>query len=537
MSTDATPRGPTPERLLDVRTPAELAFSPDGSTLAFALHATVADEGSFQPSDLYLADVATGSTERLTSGSWSDRTPAWSPDGSRIAFLSDRVMPGHQQPYTMIPGSDPVRVTILRGSAESVAWSTDGERLLVLAADPGCYGLDWSARAVNGAGPVPDPMVTRPGEARRRLFLVELASGEAAEVGPDGMDVWEADWDGDETIVAIASEAPGGSGWYQSRLVRLDLRTLAVLTLYEPTWQIQHLALNSDARRAALVEGYASDHGLLSGSVMVVDVAGAIVTDPWPDLQTVGTVEWVDDASLWYARCDGTGTGCGRIWLDGGVEERWRGDAFIGDEVTTPSCVTREEAAVVWTTHQAHGQPPELARFDPETAMWSRLTGFNDAVIAEIRFPDARTIHWNAEDGTEIEGVLMTPQAAEGPLPMIVCVHGGPTWNWGSSPIPNPMPSCSLRPATRAYFPTLAGASGVGMGSRKRSSATAAGSTLTTSWRASIIASPRGSPIRTDSASAGSPTAGTWRGGRSGRPIASARRLRCRWSRTTSRST
>ena len=45
---------PTAELLLDVRTPAELAISPDGSTLAFALHATVADEGSFVPSDLYV---------------------------------------------------------------------------------------------------------------------------------------------------------------------------------------------------------------------------------------------------------------------------------------------------------------------------------------------------------------------------------------------------------------------------------------------------------------------------------------------------
>ena len=47
-------RAPTAERLLDVRTPAELAVSPDGIKVAFALHATVADDGSFAPSDLYV---------------------------------------------------------------------------------------------------------------------------------------------------------------------------------------------------------------------------------------------------------------------------------------------------------------------------------------------------------------------------------------------------------------------------------------------------------------------------------------------------
>ena len=48
--------GPIDERLLEVRTPAELAFSPDGSRVAFALHATVADVGSHPASDLYLVD-------------------------------------------------------------------------------------------------------------------------------------------------------------------------------------------------------------------------------------------------------------------------------------------------------------------------------------------------------------------------------------------------------------------------------------------------------------------------------------------------
>ena len=153
---------PTAERLLDVRTPAELAFAPDGSRVAFALHATVADVGSFVPSDLYMVDVNGGDPVRLTDGAWSDRTPIWSPDGRRLAFLSDRITPGHQLPYTMVPSDDPVHVGSFVGSAESLAWSNDGARLLVLVADPGCYGLDWSARAVTGAGPAADPATCFP---------------------------------------------------------------------------------------------------------------------------------------------------------------------------------------------------------------------------------------------------------------------------------------------------------------------------------------------------------------------------------------
>ena len=64
-------------------------------------------------------------------------------------------------------GGEPTLAATLTGSAESVAWSGDGNRLLVLAADPGSYGLDWGARAVRGAEPDSDPVVRRPGDARR----------------------------------------------------------------------------------------------------------------------------------------------------------------------------------------------------------------------------------------------------------------------------------------------------------------------------------------------------------------------------------
>lgn len=55
---DATTEGlevPTAEVLLSIRTPAELAISPHGSRLAFALHATVADEGLSVPSDVFVS--------------------------------------------------------------------------------------------------------------------------------------------------------------------------------------------------------------------------------------------------------------------------------------------------------------------------------------------------------------------------------------------------------------------------------------------------------------------------------------------------
>ena len=424
---------PTPELLLSVRTPAQLALSPDGRSIAFALQATVADVGSFPPSDIFVASQGGVPPTQLTSGGCSDQAPTWSADGRRIAFLSDRITPGHQLPYTMAAdGSDQRLASTLVGSAESVSWSSDDSQLLVLAADPGSYGLDWSARAVNGAAPASDPIVRRPGDARRRLFLIDLTTGSTREVGPPDVSVWAVDWDGANTVVAVTSKDHSGSGWYQGEVVTLDLSTRTARVLYTPRWQTEGLALSGDGAHVAVVEGYASDHGLVSGSVMVVELSSGAVKDPWPELQTVGIASWCDNDSLWYARTDGTGNACGRIHLDGRCEELWRGDAFIGDAVTTPACVVTEGATTVWTTHQAHAVAPELATFDHGEHQWTRLTSFNDHITDGRVFPDATTISWKGEGGVDVEGVLMTPKGGTGPFPTIVCVHGGPTWNWGA---------------------------------------------------------------------------------------------------------
>jgi dipeptidyl aminopeptidase/acylaminoacyl peptidase len=413
---------------LDVRTPAGVDIAPDG-TVVFVLHDTVSEHGVSVPSSLWRLGPD-DSLDQLTEGGSGDRAPAWSPDGTRLAFVSDRLRPGHHLPYTMSIGDEPTLAVTFRGSAESVLWSADGSRLLVLVADPGSYGTEFSAVAVTGAEPDPDPIVRRPDDAWRRLFLVELSSGEATEVGPDHRSVWEVDWDGADIAIAIVSEGSGGSGWYRSTVARLDLASRRATSLYRPTWQLEGLALSPDGTRASIVEGYSSDHGLLSGSVKVVDLANGTTDDPWPDLETVGMASWADPGSLWYARYDSTGTACGRIGVDGSREEMWTGAAFIGDEITKPSCAITEGAETVYATHQGHGQAPELARFDHVTREWIRLTSFNDAIVEGTVFPDIRMISWNASDGLRIDGLLLTPCDAQGPLPLLTLVHGGPTWCW-----------------------------------------------------------------------------------------------------------
>jgi len=60
----------------------QAAFSPDGSRLA------VIGDGASQ--DVWVIDVASGRRTVITSDGFQDRAPVWSPDGSRIAYVSTR---------------------------------------------------------------------------------------------------------------------------------------------------------------------------------------------------------------------------------------------------------------------------------------------------------------------------------------------------------------------------------------------------------------------------------------------------------------
>jgi Tol biopolymer transport system component len=72
--------------------------------------------------------TSTGNAMRLTFHPAADREPAWSPDGSRIAFRSER--DGNAEIYVMsADGSSPIRLTSDPAQDESPAWSQDGARI------------------------------------------------------------------------------------------------------------------------------------------------------------------------------------------------------------------------------------------------------------------------------------------------------------------------------------------------------------------------------------------------------------------------
>jgi Tol biopolymer transport system component len=97
------------------------AWSPDGSKIAFASER----DGDFE---IYSMGSTGENPVRLTRNSASDSRPAWSPDGSRIAFVSNR--DGNSEIYVMnADGTNQVRLTSNVAADSDPDWSPDGTRI------------------------------------------------------------------------------------------------------------------------------------------------------------------------------------------------------------------------------------------------------------------------------------------------------------------------------------------------------------------------------------------------------------------------
>ena len=481
-------RAPRPEDLYDLRIPTDLDLSPDGRLVAFSVKSVAPGKDGYR-SSLWLAPTdGSAPARQLTVGSKNDTTPRWSPDGSRLCFLSDRgavlqaggggakagkpeaPKEGRIQVWILpfVDGGEARQLTDLPKDVEALEWSPDGKRLAVVSTAaatepekkpdrkpedgpaPDTKLIDTLLFQFNGAGFVHERFT--------RLWLVDADTGAAELLTRGNHHDADPQWSPDGRQIAFVSDRhPNPDLGWRSDIYLVDVRGGTVRQLSPgrgrqgwgaPSWSPDGrwvAAIGTrDWRRGDLLqasvwrfrvrdgeaENLLPDADLEAAAGMNSDLMGGLPARPaW-----MADGRWV----VFSAPVDGSFE-LWRVEVDGGRIERLTRDRHY---LARPAIVGLPRggarAVVVRTTAT---RAPEIAVGDVPAG---RLGGTDRVELREISdlmraWADISLVapveRWHEVDGRRIQGWFISSPAntKRNPAPVVLEIHGGPATLYGWS--------------------------------------------------------------------------------------------------------
>lgn len=414
--------------------PGDAQISPDGRYVAYSLVDTAKD-GSIRHGHLWLATTDGSAPPReITGGPRLDSAPRWSPDSTRIAFISDRVKEGEQGIYLLpVAGGEAKRLGNVGdggGALASLAWATDGASLVVARTEPDTDALKARKEAKD------DSYLYDEHRKYTYLWRVDATSGAAVKIGPDSLNVWASvgyDWSPDNAHIAFVGSAKPGFA-HSFGATQLYVLTLANGNVREiegtygapgrPAWSPDGTTLAFLARPNRTAQG--------ATQLMLVDIATGQIETRLAERE-VGKLdaEWLPDGrTLLLTLLDSTAANLHRYTV--ATDELSAPLAHFSNTGAVPAIAPETFSLDHDATHIA------LVRGDlthpvevwagPLDGPLTQLSHHTDDLAAR-RMSTARVVRWQAGDGHEIAGILITPDAAThgpGPYPFLVHVHGGP---------------------------------------------------------------------------------------------------------------
>jgi dipeptidyl aminopeptidase/acylaminoacyl peptidase/CubicO group peptidase (beta-lactamase class C family) len=433
-------RRPRIEDLTEFAVSEQPALSPDGRQLVYVLRTSdlTADRAEHA---LWRVAPTGGEARQLTRGN-ADLSPAWSPDGTRIAFL--RAQDGPPQVWVLpVDGGEPEQLTTLPLGAGAPTWSPDGERIafsaavdIVAAADE-----DDETRTQRASAPIVIERLDYQADGagllrtiRKHVHVLDVSSKKCRQVTDGDWHAGDPAWSPDSKKIAFgAGTAPDA-----------DLRPTA------PAYLLDVSDEKATPRLVGLADGLAGPMlwtadgeallvvGNLDGPVgharllrlpldgsELVDLAASLDRNVMPGGPAYpGALPLLVDEGATVLFCV-RDRGCSHLYsvpTAGGTPRHVLGEP--GQNVSGLS-VANGRAAVVLNTATSYG---EIVAVDLGSGATQTLTT-HGADLAEV-FPRVER-EFTTSDGTKVSGWLVRDPEAAQPQPLLLDVHGGPhnAWN------------------------------------------------------------------------------------------------------------
>jgi dipeptidyl aminopeptidase/acylaminoacyl peptidase len=394
----------------------QVALSPDGTRVAYIV------DGK-----LSLIPASGGSSQAITvEGNLALRDVTWSADSKRIAFIADlpRDTPSAQLWTAAAGGSAAAKHAELKGYAQSPRFSPDGSKLAVLF-------IEGIPRV---AGPL-EPMTPLAGVVDQKIYeqriaTVDLATNHLAQVTPADIYVYEYEWTPDgQSWAAIAAHGSGDANWWIARLYRVNAQTGEMREIYQPKLQLADPHVSPDGKNVAFIEGLMSDAGLTGGEIHVVPMVGGTARNLTPNSKTSpSALAWTSPSLIVFAQNADGNSSFATVSADtGDARTLWTGEelAATSSEAWVPGGSFSRGGSFTAIARQSASAPPEV--WAGPIGKWKQLTNLNAGV--NPAWGEMRNVHW-MNGATRVQGWLMLPAnfASGKTYPLVVNVHGGPSW-------------------------------------------------------------------------------------------------------------
>ncbi|HRI81525.1 MAG TPA: S9 family peptidase [Opitutaceae bacterium] len=441
----------TPQDLWAMKRLGSPALAPDGGRVVFTVQEWSVEKNK-STTNLWLADLATGAVRRLTTAPVSDSAPAWSPDGTRIAFTSKRAEDETNALYVLrLDGGEPEKILELPYAVSSPRWLPDSRGIVVLTrVIPELAGTlaagDLAAMRKEIKRRKDSKMTARVSEDRafrfwdqwltdklaHRLIRVDTATGEFRDLTPGFAHLFtlgnEQSFDvspaGDFVAVTINSTPPPYRGHLNNDvyLVPTDgSGTLRNLTPENPGADGSPV-FTPDGKSLVFKRLKNSYYNGEFSKLWRHDLATGKNTPVTDHLDySIGDVAFAPDGNtLWVTAEDKGVVAVFRLPADG--------SDFTAVHRAGSTGNLRVAGSTVAFLNNNNRRPDELFVLDPATGTARQLTHFNTDLLAQLDLGRVEEYWFEGAAGDRVQGWLYLPPGfdPEKTYPLVQLMHGGP---------------------------------------------------------------------------------------------------------------